>query len=183
MQYQKMLGYERGPDGKPQIMPEQAEIVRFIYQQYLAGGTLRSIKGQLEDQGCLTAAGKTEWIISNIKSILTNEKYCGDALLQKTFIKDCISKQVIPNTGQLPKYLIRDHHEAIVSREMFDAVQLEMARRRVERRKALPPVLGSTAENMPSAVYCSAVSAAQPTAGASGPSTGKSGLCGAVSAG
>ena len=126
------LGYERGPDGKPHIVPEQAEIIRFIYQQYLAGGTLRSIKGQLEGQGCLTAAGKAEWIISNIKSILTNEKYCGDALLQKTFIKDCISKQVIPNTGQLPKYLIRNHHEAIVSREMFDAVQLEMARRRAQ---------------------------------------------------
>ncbi|WP_419078006.1 recombinase family protein, partial [Ruminococcus sp.] len=68
MQYQKLLGYERGPDGKPQIMPEQAEIVRFIYQQYLAGGTLRSIKGQLEDQGCLTAAGKTEWIISILQN-------------------------------------------------------------------------------------------------------------------
>ena len=132
MQYQKMLGYERGPDGKPQIVPEQAEIVRFIYQRYLAGDPLRSIKEQLEAQDCLTAAGKSKWVISNIKSILTNEKYCGDALLQKTFIKDCISKQVIPNTGQLPKYLIRDHHEAIVSREMFDAVQLEMARRRAQ---------------------------------------------------
>ena len=132
MQYQKLLGYERGPDGNPQIVPEQAEIVRFIYQRYLAGDPLRSIKKRLEAQGCLTAAGKSKWVISNIKSILTNEKYCGDALLQKTFIKDCISKQVIPNTGQLPKYLIRDHHEAIVSREMFDAVQLEMARRRAQ---------------------------------------------------
>ncbi len=103
MQYQKLLGYERGPDGKPQIVPEQAEIVRFIYQRYLAGDPLRSIKEQLEAQGCLTAAGKSKWVISNIKSILTNEKYCGDALLQKTFIKDCISKKVIPNTGQLTK--------------------------------------------------------------------------------
>ena len=132
MQYQKLLGYERGPDGKPRIMPEQAEIVRYIYQQYLSGAPLRSIKEQLEAQGCLTAAGKSKWVISNIKGILTNEKYCGDALLQKTFIKDCISKQVIPNTGQLPKYLIRNHHEAIVSRELFDAVQLEIARRRTQ---------------------------------------------------
>ena len=130
MQYQKLLGYERGPDGKPQIVPEQAEIVRFIYQRYLAGDPLRSIKEQLEAQGCLTAAGKSKWVISNIKSILTNEKYCGDALLQKTFIKDCISKKVIPNTGQLDKVLIQDHHEAIVSHELFDAVQLELARRK-----------------------------------------------------
>ena len=130
MQYQKLLGYERGPDGNPQIVPEQAEIVRFIYQRYLAGDPLRSIKEQLEAQGCLTAAGKSKWVISNIKSILTNEKYCGDALLQKTFIKDCISKKVIPNTGQLDKVLIQDHHEAIVSHELFDAVQLELARRK-----------------------------------------------------
>ena len=130
MQYQKLLGYERGPDGKPQIVPEQAEIVRFIYQRYLAGDPLRSIKEQLEAQGCLTAAGKSKWVISNIKSILTNEKYCGDALLQKTFVKDCISKKVIPNTGQLDKVLIQDHHEAIVSHELFDAVQLELARRK-----------------------------------------------------
>ena len=130
MQYQKLLGYERGPDGKPQIVPEQAEIVRFLYQRCLAGDTLRSIKEQLEAQGFLTAAGKPEWSLSNIKSILTNEKYCGDALLQKTFIQDCISKKIVRNTGQLTKVLIQDHHEAIVSRELFDAVQMELARRK-----------------------------------------------------
>ena len=69
---------------------------------------------------------------TDIRSILTNEKYCGDVLLQKTFIQDCISKKVIPNTGQLPKYLIQNHHEGIISRETFDAVQLEMARRRTQ---------------------------------------------------
>ena len=78
---------------------------------------------------------------SHIRSILTNEKYCGDVLLQKTFIADCISKKVIPNTGQLPKYLIQNHHEGIVSRETFDAVQLEMARRNAKAgatRKSTP---------------------------------------------
>ena len=78
---------------------------------------------------------------SHIRSILTNEKYCGDVLLQKTFIQDCISKKVIPNTGQLPKYLIQNHHEGIVSRETFDAVQLEMARRNAKAgatRKSTP---------------------------------------------
>ena len=79
---------------------------------------------------------------SHIRSILTNEKYCGDVLLQKTFIQDCITK-VIPNTGQLPQYLIQNHHEGIVSRETFDAVQLEMARRNAkagDMRKSTPPV-------------------------------------------
>ena len=112
------------------IVPEQAETVRFIYQRYLAGDTLRTIKAALEEKGCTTVTGKTEWTPARIQSILTNEKYCGDALLQKTFIQDCISKKVIRNTGQLPKYLIQNHHPAIISREEFDAVQLELARRR-----------------------------------------------------
>ena len=59
----------------------------------------------------MNAIGKQEWTIKNLLSILTNEKYCGDALLQKTFIQDCISKKVIQNNGQLPKYLVQDHHE------------------------------------------------------------------------
>ena len=129
MHYERLLGYERGPDGKPVIVPEQAEIVRFIYDRYLAGDTTREIKAALERRGIPTVFGKMEWMASHIRSILSNEKYCGDALLQKTFIRDCISKKVIPNTGQLPKYLIQNHHEGIVSRETFDAVQLEMARR------------------------------------------------------
>ena len=141
MQYKWLLGYEKGPDGKPAIVPEQAEIVRFIYDRYLAGDTLQGIKETLEAQRHLTAAGNTTWTTVNIRSILTNEKYCGDVLLQKTFIQDCISKKVIPNTGQLPKYLIQNHHEGIVSRETFDAVQLEMARRNAKAgatRKSTP---------------------------------------------
>ena len=141
MQYKWLLGYEKGPDGKPAIVPEQAETVRFIYDRYLAGETLQGIKEALEAQRSLTATGSTTWTTVNIRSILTNEKYCGDVLLQKTFIADCISKKVISNTGQLPKYLIQNHHEGIVSRETFDAVQLEMARRNAKAgatRKSTP---------------------------------------------
>ena len=115
--------------------------MRFIYDRYLAGDTLQGIKEALEAQRRLTAAGNTTWTTVNIRSILTNEKYCGDVLLQKTFIADCISKKVIPNTGQLPKYLIQNHHEGIVSRETFDAVQLEMVRRNAKAgatRKSTP---------------------------------------------
>ena len=132
MQYKWMLGYEKGPDGRPVINEEQAETVRFIYQRYLAGDTLRAIKSKLEAQGALNAIGKQEWTIKNLLSILSNEKYCGDALLQKTFIQDCISKKVIQNNGQLPKYLVQDHHEGIVSRDVFYAAQLEIARRRAQ---------------------------------------------------
>ena len=132
MQYKWMLGYEKGPDGRPVINEEEAETVRFIYQRYLAGDTLRAIKSKLEAQGALNAIGKQEWTIKNLLSILTNEKYCGDALLQKTFIQDCISKKVIQNNGQLPKYLVQDHHEGIVSRDVFYAAQLEIARRRAQ---------------------------------------------------
>ena len=139
--YKNLLGYEKGPDGKPAIVPEQAETVRFIYDRYLAGDSIREIKVALEGQRIPTVSGKVEWMGSHIRSILTNEKYCGDVLLQKTFIQDCISKKVIPNTGQLPKYLIQNHHEGIVSREIFDAVQLEMARRNAKAgatRKSTP---------------------------------------------
>ena len=141
MHYERLLGYEKGPDGRPVIVPDQAEVVRFIYDRYLAGDTTREIKAALEAQGTPTVSGKGVWMASHIRSILTNEKYCGDVLLQKTFIADCISKKVIPNTGQLPKYLIQNHHEGIVSRETFDAVQLEMARRNAKAgatRKSTP---------------------------------------------
>jgi len=141
MQYKQLLGYEKGPDGKPRIVPEQAETVRFIYDRYLAGDSIQEIKAALEERKVPTVSGKEVWMGSHIRSILTNEKYCGDVLLQKTFIQDCISKKVIPNTGQLPKYLIQNHHEGIVSRETFDAVQLEMARRNAKTgatRKSTP---------------------------------------------
>lgn len=145
MQYKNFYGYEKGEDGRPKIIPEQAEVVRFIYKRFLAGDTLRGIKAQLESEGVLTAAGKTEWRVSSLQSILTNEKYCGDALLQKTFIADCISKKVIKNVGQLPKYLVQGNHDPIVSREVFDAAQLEMARRRAlsaATKKSAPTGLG-----------------------------------------
>ena len=138
-QYKTMLGYEKGPDGAPVVIPEEAEIICRIFEWYLAGRSIQNIRQALEASGVRNAAGTTEWTTSNLRSILTNEKYCGDALLQKTFIKDCISKKAILNTGQLPKVLIQDNHEAIVSREMFDAVQLEIARRRAQAHKKKRP--------------------------------------------
>ena len=123
MQYKKLYAFKRGDDGKPSVIPKQAEVVRRIYSRYLAGDSLRMIKGMLEREHILNAYGQAEWTLPSIRSILTNEKYCGDVLLQKTFIQDCISKKVIKNTGQLPMYLIPNHHEAIVDRQTYDAVQ------------------------------------------------------------
>ena len=132
IQYKTLLGYEKGPDGEMVVNAEQAETVRKIYELYLSGQTLRNIKEALETGGFKNSAGTTEWTTSNLRTILSDEKYCGDVLLQKTFIRDCISKQVIRNTGQLPMYLIQNHHEAIIPRERFDAVQIELARRRAQ---------------------------------------------------
>ena len=128
-QYKRWYAYRKGTDGRPEIIPEQAEVVRQIYDRYLAGASLRQIKEGLEAQNILNVDGEPEWTLSVIKGILTNEKYCGDALLQKTFIQDCISKKVIRNTGQLPQYLIQNCHQGIVSRQIYDSVQAEMARR------------------------------------------------------
>ena len=145
IQFKTLLGYKMGSDGEMVIVPEQAETVKLIYEMYLSGKTLRSIKESLEARGLRNAAGTTEWTTSNLRTILSDEKYCGDVLRQKTFIRDCISKQVIKNTGQRPKYLIQNHHDAIIPREQFDAVQFEMARRRVQTdrsRKSVPTGAG-----------------------------------------
>ena len=87
------------------------------------------IKDRLEAEQIPNAAGNARWTITAVRSILSNEKYCGDVLLQKSFVSDCINRKVIRNTGQLPMYLVQNHHEGIVDRKTFDAVQAEMARR------------------------------------------------------
>ena len=129
IQYKRLYAYEKGEDGKPKIIPEQADVVRSIYDQYLTGASLRMIKDRLEAEHIPNVAEEPQWTLSAIRNILTNEKYCGDVLLQKTYVSDCISKKVIRNTGQLPMYLVENHHEGIADRKTFDAVQAEMARR------------------------------------------------------
>lgn len=129
IQYNRLYAYEKGEDGNPKIIPEQAEVVRSIYDQYLTGASLRMIKDRLESEQIPNGVGNIHWTLSSIRSILTNEKYCGDVLLQKTYVSDCISRKVIRNTGQIPMYLVQNHHEGIVDRKTFDAVQTEMARR------------------------------------------------------
>ena len=129
IQYKYLYGYRKGDDGKPEIIPDQAEVVRKIYDLFLSGTPVRGIQEYLNTSALPNINGEPKWARSAIDSILTNEKYCGDVLLQKTYIDDCINKKVKKNTGQLPMYLVQNHHEGIISRETFDAAQAELARR------------------------------------------------------
>ena len=125
----RLYGYEKDTEGKFRVIPEQAEIVRELYKRYESGASLRNLQDWLEENQIKTVLGESKWTTTSIKSILTNEKYCGDVLLQKTFRTDVISKKVIKNIGQMAQYYMPDHHEAIVSREQYNAVKAEMARR------------------------------------------------------
>ena len=133
-QYKYLLGYKKGTDGKPEIVPEEAEIVRLIYALFLDGYSMTRIKKILENKGYLTAQGKKVWNESLIRSILKNEKYVGDALLQKTFTSDCITHKVVKNHGERPMYLVTDHHVPIVDRDTYNRVQQELARRSSKRK-------------------------------------------------
>lgn len=127
--YSQMLGYRKGADGKPEIIPEQAEIIRLIFNGYLQGDSLQTIKQKLESIGALTVRGNATWSVQSIQRILQNEKYCGDVLLQKTFTEDVLTGKHKKNTGQLPQYFIENNHEGIVTKQMFREVQAEIARR------------------------------------------------------
>ena len=133
IQYAKLLGYKKGENGLPEIIPDEAEIVKEIFHSYLDGMSLRQIADSLNDRAVKTKHKQTTWQPEIVKSILVNEKYTGDALLQKTYITDCITKKTRKNNGELPMYLVKNHHEPIVSRADFNRVQEEMARRSAKR--------------------------------------------------
>ena len=127
--YKTFLGYRKGVDGQPEIVPEQADIIRRIYNDFLAGATYLEIAKRLTEENVPTMGGGNRWFSERIKSILKNEKYKGDALLQKTYITDPISKRVKKNNGELPMYYVENSHPAIIERRIFDRVQEEIARR------------------------------------------------------
>ena len=110
-------------------MESEAEIVRRIYAQYLQGDSLKGIAKQLTEDGVLTPRGKPHWEPGTVRSILSNERYKGDAILGKTYIEDCISKKIRVNAGERPKYYVRNSHPAIIDAETFGRVQEELARR------------------------------------------------------
>lgn len=123
------LGYTKDAEGNLVIDPEQAEIVRRIYREYLEGASFLQIKRSLEADGIPNGAGHLKWHESNIHQILTNEKYIGDALLQKTYTVSILDKKRAANNGEMPKYYVEGSHEAIIDRDVFMKVKAEIARR------------------------------------------------------
>ena len=127
--HNRFLGYTKDEDGKLIIVPEEAEIVRRIYAEYMDGKTFLQIRRGLEKDGVKNGAGNAKWWESNIRQILTNEKYIGDALLQKTYTVSILEKKRSQNDGNLPKYYVEGCHEAIIDKDVFLRVQAEIARR------------------------------------------------------
>ncbi len=128
-QCKHFLGYTKNADGEIEIVPEEAEIIREIYERYLSGESLHGIKCYLEAKEIPTPAGCSVWRQETIRSILSNEKYKGDAIINKTYVSDCISKRIKANNGERNKYYIENNHPAIIDAGTFARVQEEIARR------------------------------------------------------
>ena len=128
--YKHFLGYRRGADGLPEIVAEEAELVRRIYRLFMSGKTPCTIAKKLTDEGVPTPTGRSKWSPTTIESILTNEKYKGDALLQKKYTVDFLTKKQKVNEGEVPQYYVENSHPAIIAPEEFEAVQAEFQRRK-----------------------------------------------------
>ena len=135
--YGQFLGYRKGADGLPEIIPEEAEIVRSIYRMCIEGKSTNAIARQLTQQGIPTPAKKTVWQKATVESILRNEKYKGAALLQKSFTVDFLQKKTKVNEGEVPQYYVEHSHAAIIDPEEWEKVQLELTRRKTSTRRTL----------------------------------------------
>lgn len=127
--HSKFLGYTKDREGNLIIVPEEAELVRRIFRLFLEGNSSYRIKRILEADGVKTVTGKMVWQAAVIDKMLSNEKYMGDALLQKTYTVDFLTKKKVKNNGIVPQYYIEDDHETIIPKELFHRVQEEKARR------------------------------------------------------
>ena len=125
----RFLGYDKDEDGNLIINKKEAEVVKRIFREYLEGQSYCTIGKGLTADGIKTAAGNERWIPSTLYKILRNEKYMGDALLQKTVTTDFLSKRRVANKGLVPQYYVENNHEPIIPKELFMQVQTEMARR------------------------------------------------------
>jgi DNA invertase Pin-like site-specific DNA recombinase len=135
MPYNRFLGYERGADGTPVVVEAEAEIVRRIYDAFLGGESYRGIAERLTRQGIPTPGGKTVWNASTVRSILGNEKYAGNAVLQKQFTVDFLTKKKKINEGEVPQYYVENSHPAVVPPETFELAQDEIARRKTRSKQ------------------------------------------------
>lgn len=126
MARRKCYGYNVGSDGELTVNPDEAQVVRWIFEQYLSGNSLGKIAAGLEQQGILSPTGKAKWNREAIDKLLSNEKYTGRVLLQKTVSTGAVQ---IENDGLMERYLYTGSHEAIISDELFMRVQQEKFRR------------------------------------------------------
>ena len=126
--YSNFLGYDKGPDNKLIINKIQAQTVKYIFESFLSGQTPGAIASDLKNKKMKTGTGGYGWTSDSVIRILKNEKYCGNAILQKTFKTDLLSERK-ENTGEVPKYFVEHSHEAIVSEEVFNAAQEELNNR------------------------------------------------------
>lgn len=126
----KFMGYDKDEEGNLVINEKQAKIVKRIYKDYLDGKGPNRIARELEEEGVPNWNGKAKWYESSIRKMLSNEKYKGDALLQKTYTVDFLTKKRVENNGEVPQYYVEESHPPIIDKEMWEAVQLEMERRR-----------------------------------------------------
>lgn len=148
--YDRMLGYIKMPDGTIKIHPKEKEIIIEIFNLSIMGYTCREIAEIMEEKGYLTGTGKTSWNHAYVNSILKNEKYCGDVILQKTICDDFLNHHRIKNIGQEPKYHIKNNHEGIIEREKFAYVQTL----RKERFKRHETYISSDVTPLGGLVYC-----------------------------
>lgn len=135
-QYKNFLGYRKGADSQPEIVPEEAAIVERIYEMFLAGQPVKMIVQTLQAEKIEIPGKNLSFSKNMIMNILRNEKYCGDCILQKTVTVDCISKTRKANQGEAPMYIVENNHPAIISREVFNRVQEELIRRQALRAKS-----------------------------------------------
>ena len=127
--YKNFLGYRKGADGKPEIEPDGAETVKMIYEIFLGGDSLMKVAEKLDRAGRPTPSGRGKWSSSTVRSILSNEKYAGDVIINKTYTEDCLSKKIRVNNGERQKFYIENNHPAIIDKPTFARVQEELAKR------------------------------------------------------
>ena len=129
---ERFLGFTKQRGGQLEIVPDQADLVRRIYRDFLEGMTYNEIVNELNEEKIPTIAGGSQWFVSTIRSILTNEKYMGDLLLQKSYTVDFLTKKREKNNGKYPQYYVENAHPPIVPKEIFYRVQGEILRRSQE---------------------------------------------------
>ena len=142
--YGRWLGYKKGEDGEPEVVPEEARIVERIFEMFLSGSTLQEIMETLQAENIEIPGKQIKFSKNMIRNILQNERYCGDCILQKTVTVDPIAKKRKKNEGEAPMYIVENNHTPIISREVFNRAQEELSRRKVVTPKSGKTSITST---------------------------------------